>query len=260
MIDTHVHLNSDTLYADWRGVCNRAEAVAVSRFVVIGYDLASSARAIEIAESDERCFAVVGIHPHEAERWSESIATQLRHWAKHHRVVAIGEIGLDFYTGQNNERHLAPRSLQETVFRAQLHIAADTGLPVVIHCREAEEETLAVLEEAAGPTPVLLHCFAGTMAHADRAFARGWYIGVGGTVTYKKNDALRDIVRSAPDDLLLLETDAPYLSPEPLRSRFPNEPQRIPLIAERIATVRDKTVDSVSVSTDANARRIFPRL
>lgn len=260
MIDTHVHLNGDTLYADWRGICDKAEAVGVTSFVVIGYDLPSSARAVEIAEADGRCFAVVGLHPHEAAKWNTQIREQLYRWTDNPRVVGIGEIGLDFYTGQNNERHLAPREIQETAFREQLQLAQETGLPVVIHCREAEEETLTLLEAEAGEVPIILHCFAGTMEHAQRAFARNWYIGVGGTVTYKKNTPLRDIVAIAPPELLLLETDAPYLSPEPLRSKFPNVPERIPLVAARIAEVRQEPVARVGEYTVVNSHRVFARM
>jgi TatD DNase family protein len=260
MLDTHVHLNGDSLFPDWRATCDRAVTAGVSTCIVIGYDLTSSACAVEIADADTRCFAAVGIHPHDATTWNEETRKRLRQWTENRRVVAIGEIGLDFYTGQNNERHLAPRSVQEKAFRDQLQLAKEVGLPVVIHCREAYDETLELLEKDAADTPIILHCFAGTREHAERAFARNWYLGVGGTVTYKKNQELRDIVRAAPQTALLLETDAPYLSPEPLRGKFPNLPERIPLIAACIAQIREETVESVSAYTDANAHRVFRRL
>ncbi|MDX2284060.1 MAG: TatD family hydrolase [Bacteroidia bacterium] len=260
MIDSHCHLNSDPLFADRRSLCDRAEAAGVGAFVVIGFDLASSERAVEIAESDSRCFAVVGIHPHDAEKWDDRCALRLRQWAENPRVVAIGEIGMDFYTGRNNERRLASPEVQARAFRDQLELAASRCLPVVIHCREAYEETLNLLEQEAPPIPILLHCFAGTAEQAERAFARGWYIGVGGTVTYKANGELRSIVRQAPGDRLLLETDAPYLSPEPFRGKFPNVPERIPLIADHIARVRDTRIEEIAATTDANVRRVFSRM
>lgn len=254
-IDTHVHLNGKDLGSDVAGVIARAEAEDVREFIVIGYDLKSSARAVDLANSDSRIWAVVGVHPHDAKEWSDETASRLRTWAANPRVVAIGEIGLDFY------RDLSPRPLQYEAFRAQLTLAKETGLPVVIHCRDAYPETMDLLEAEAGETTIILHCFAGDRRHAERAWERGWLLGVGGTVTYKKNEALREIVRDAPQQSLVLETDAPYLSPEPLRGRFPNEPARIPLIAACIAATREETTERVAAWTTENAhQRAFPRL
>jgi len=254
LIDTHVHLNSRDLGHELADVLARAEAAGVRRFVVVGFDLASSERAVRLAEEDPRIFATVGIHPHDAKHWDATAEATLRRWATNERVVAIGEIGLDFF------RDLSPRPTQYDAFRAQLWLATEVGLPVVIHCRDAYEETLDLLETEAGATPVELHCFAGKAAHAERAWARGWYLGVGGTVTYKKNDELREIVRATPPELLLLETDAPYLSPEPLRGKFPNEPARVALVAERVAELREEPVAEVARCTTGNAERFFRRL
>lgn len=251
MIDTHVHLNSRPLSDDLSGVVDRATTAGVRNFVVVGYDTDSSARAVALAGSDPRLAAVVGIHPHDAKHWGADAAERLRTWSALPGVVAIGEIGLDFY------RNLSPRDEQYTAFRAQLALAAEVGLPVVIHCREAYPETMDLLEAEAGDTPVLLHCFAGDRSHAERAWARNWYLGVGGTLTYKKNDALREIVRDAPRESLLLETDAPWLAPEPHRGQFPNEPRHLPLVAARIAAVRDESVADVEAYTTENARRLF---
>jgi TatD DNase family protein len=254
LIDTHVHLNGKDLGADVPGVLERAAAAGVREHVVVGYDLPSSERAVSLAESDPRVWAVVGVHPHDAQHWNDEAANRLRNWAANPRVVAIGEIGLDFY------RDLSPRPAQYGAFRAQLALAAEVGLPVVIHCRNAYPETMDLLEAEAGDTPIVLHCFAGDRTHAERAWARGWFLGVGGTVTYKKNDVLREIVAAAPQSSLLLETDAPYLSPEPLRGRFPNEPARVPLVAACVAAVRGETPEQVADYTTANARRALPRL
>lgn len=256
MIDTHVHLNGkdlgnpDTL----PGVMERATVAGVHTFVVVGYDLASSERAVTLAGNDARVFATVGIHPHDAAHYSPATEERLRELAAHPRTVAIGEIGLDFY------RDLSPRGAQETAFRAQLALARDTGLPVVIHCREAYPETLALLEAEADGIGIVLHCFAGTARDADIAIKHGWYLGVGGTATYKKNTDLQSIIKAAPQDCLLLETDAPYLSPEPLRGKFPNEPARVALVAQKVADLRGETRANVIAYTTANARRAFPRL
>ena len=255
MIDTHVHLNKDELgsASALPGVLARAAAAGVASFVVVGFDIPSSERAVALAETDRRLFAAVGVHPHDAESYTAASETRLRELAVHPRAVAIGEVGLDFY------RDLSPRADQYRAFRAQLALARDVGLPVVIHCRDAYPETMALLVDEAGDTGIVLHCFAGGEADAEAAFRRGWFLGVGGTVTYKKNEALRAIVRDAPGEHLLLETDAPYLSPEPLRGKYPNEPVRVALVAERVAAIRGETVETVRAYTTANAARAFPR-
>ncbi len=256
MIDTHVHFNGKDLGGRdiLPGVLERAKFAGVERFIVVGYDLASSERAVTLAENDDRMWATVGIHPHDAANYSPETETRLRELAVHPRTVAIGEIGLDFY------RDLSPRDAQEAAFRAQIILARETELPIVIHCRDAYPETLAILEAEADDITVILHCFAGDADNAERAFRHGWYLGIGGTVTYKKNDALRDIVKAAPQNLLLLETDAPYLSPEPFRGKFPNEPARLSLIAQRIAAVRNESKEAVVAFTTQNAQAAFPNL
>ncbi|MES2459959.1 MAG: TatD family hydrolase [Armatimonadota bacterium] len=255
LIDTHVHLNNADLAADLPGVLERAEAAGIQQFIVVGYDRASSERAVRLASEDPRIFAVVGIHPHDAQHWDDAIALQLRRWADNPRVVAIGEIGLDFF------RDLSPREAQFAAFRAQLSLAADVGLPVVIHCRDAYEEALEVLEAEASPQiPVIMHCFLGTMTHAERLWKRGWFMGVDGPITFKANDDLRTIIRAAPANSLLLETDAPYLSPMPFRGKFPNEPARLLPIAEKVAEVRGESLTAVAETTCVNAARAFPRL
>jgi TatD DNase family protein len=255
LIDTHVHLNNSDLAADLPGVLERAEAAGVGQFIVVGYDLASSERAVRLAASDPRLFAVVGVHPHDAQHWNNDASIQLRQWADNPRVVAIGEIGLDFF------RDLSPRPAQVAAFRAQLTLAAEVGLPVVIHCRDAYEETLDILEAGSSPEiPVILHCFLGTIAHAERLWKRNWFMGVDGPVTFKANDDLRAIIRAAPSESLLLETDAPYLSPVPFRGKFPNEPARLLPIAEKVAEVRGESLESLVSLTSKNAARAFPRL
>jgi TatD DNase family protein len=255
LIDTHVHLNNKDLHADLPGVLARAQAAGVGRFIVVGYDIASSERAVTLARSDDRIFAVVGVHPHDATSWNGDAEARLRAWAVDPRVVAIGEIGLDFY------RDLSPRPAQRNVFRAQLALAAELALPVVIHCRDAYEETLDILEaEAVADAPVIMHCFLGDESAARRLWSRGWFLGVDGPITYKANDALRAIVRDAPEDCLLLETDAPYLSPLPYRGKFPNQPAWLVPIAEAVAAARDQTPAAIAAITTRNALRAFPRL
>jgi TatD DNase family protein len=254
MIDTHVHLNNRDLARDLNGVLTRAEEAGVRQFVVVGYDLASSAKAVEQAQSDTRIFATVGIHPHDATSYGPEAKERLREWASDPRVVAIGEIGLDFY------RDLSPRPAQYDAFRAQIRLAREVGLPIVIHSRDASDEVMDLLEAEAEGVSVLLHCFAMERGHAERAWKQGWLLGVGGTLTYKKNDALREVIRNAPQESIVLETDAPYLTPEPHRGKYPNEPARVPLVAARIASLRGETAAEVETYTDENARRFFFRL
>ena len=254
LIDTHVHLNHRDLERDLSGVIGRAEAEGVREFVVVGYDIASSQKAVRLAEGDKRIWAVVGVHPHDAQHWNPETEVTLRKWAKNERVVSIGEIGLDFY------RNLSPRDAQFTAFHAQIALARETSLPIVIHCRDAYPDCLDLLEAEAVGVPLVLHCFAGSRAEAERAWKNGWYLGVGGTVTYKKNEELREVIQAAPQNLLILETDAPYLSPEPLRGKSPNEPARVSVVAQFVAELRNETVETLAGYTTENARRLFPRL
>jgi TatD DNase family protein len=255
LIDTHVHLNHADLECDLPGVTDRGTAAGVAAFVVVGYDLSSSERAVRLAERDARMFATVGVHPHEAEHWSGDTADRIWRLVLDRRVVAVGEIGLDFY------RDLSPREAQRRAFEAQLQGAAQNDLPVVIHCRDAYDETLAILADHANALPgVILHCFQGEMHHAEQAWARGWFLGIGGALTFKNQDGLREIVRAAPAESLLLETDAPYLSPVPLRGKYPNEPARVALVAEKMAELRGTSVAEIADLTTTNARRAFPGL
>lgn len=253
LIDTHVHLNHVDL-SDWAAILARAEEAGVGKFVVVGYDEKSSHLAQILATEDDRIWATVGVHPHEAQAWNEEAAELLAFVATRGRVVAWGEIGLDFY------RDLSPRPAQFRAFEEQLDLAAQHDLPVVIHCRDAYPETFDVLEARGLTAPVILHCFQGTRADAERAWARGWFLGVGGAATFKNQEGLREIVRAAPPQSLLLETDAPYLSPVPLRGKYPNEPARLAHVAEKVAELRGETVDQVAARTTANARRAFPQL
>ena len=254
MIDTHVHFNSKGLSSEWREALDRASAAGVSACVVVGYDEESSERGVALAEEDPRLWATVGIHPHDATSWNSEVEAKLKRWLAHPRVVALGEIGLDFY------RDLSPRPDQYKTFSAQLALAREANSTVILHCRDAYDECLEVLEAEAGELTVILHCFLGDRAQAERAWAHGWYIGVDGPVTYKKSDALREIVRACPENMLLLETDAPWLSPEPLRGKFPNEPARLTHIAAEVARVRGVGTAEIDALTSANARRAFPKL
>ncbi len=251
-IDTHCHLNHPDLYADWKGALFRAQQSGVERLILIGYDLASSRRAIELAEQSDALYAAVGIHPHDAKHCDAHALDALHALAQHPRVIAIGEIGLDFY------RDLSPREAQYAAFHAQMQLAQALGLPVVLHCRDAYDELLEAL--AAYPrVRGVLHCFSGTESHARRGLALGYFLGIGGVITFKSAESLRAIVRQTPRERLLLETDAPYLAPHPYRGKR-NEPAYLPLIAQQVAALWEVSLDALSEQTEANVKRLFERL
>jgi TatD DNase family protein len=250
--DTHCHLNHPELYAEWSAVLFRAQQSGLYRLFVIGYDLESSRHGVQLAEQSDALYAAVGIHPHDAVQCTRETLMELRELARSPRVAAIGEIGLDFY------RDLSPREAQYQAFHAQMQLAAELGLPVVIHCREAYEELLDVLSEYPAVRGVL-HCFAGSAEQAQRGLALGYFLGIGGVITFKSAESLRAIVRTMPRDRLLLETDAPYLAPHPYRGER-NEPAYLPLIAQRVAELWGIALNALSEQTEANVRTLFTRL
>ena len=204
-----------------------------------------------MADQEGSVYACVATHPHHAADLTAAGVAELRELASHPKVVGIGETGLDFY------RNRAPRAAQESAFRAQLRLAEELALPVVIHDREAHAETLRILAEDAGRlSAVVLHCFGGDRTVASEAWKRGYFVGVGGPVTYPNADGLREVLAQAPRDRVVLETDAPYLPPTPHRGKR-NEPAYLRLVAERVATLWGDTLEGVAATTTRNAYRAF---
>lgn len=247
-VDTHCHLNHPDFAADKRQAWQRAQAAGVRYAIVVGYDLSSSQLALQVAEQLEGCFASVGIHPHDAKQCDETALAQLHQMAQHPRVVALGEIGLDYY------RNLSPKPVQQRALECQLQIASQLGLPVIIHCREAYDDLLDTL--ARYSLRGVLHCFSGELRHAQRAIEMGWYLGIGGVVTFRNANLLREVVTWAPLSRLLLETDAPYLAPMPYRGKR-NEPAYLPLIAQGVASSKGVSVEEVATATTGNASVLF---
>ena len=250
--DTHCHLNHEQLLPEWEAALFRAQQSGVARLILIGYDLQSSECAVQLAEQSDALWAAVGIHPHDATACTPDALARLRELSRHPRVVAIGEIGLDFY------RDLSPRERQYEAFHAQLALAQEQGLPVVIHCREAYDPLLAVLAQYPQVRGVL-HCFSGTAAHADQGLALGYYLGIGGVITFKNAAELRAIVQAMPRQRLLLETDAPYLAPHPYRGKR-NEPAYLPLIARQVADLWAVSLEELSVITESNVVSLFGKI
>lgn len=247
LVDTHAHASGGR--RGFRKALERAFAAGLGAIVVVGIDLASSAAAVDLAEGEPRVKAAVGVHPHYADRWDAGLEAAIRRLAARPEVVAVGECGLDHY------RDLSPRSAQAEVLRRHIALAREVGKPLIVHDREAHREVLAILrQEEAGEA--VMHCFSGDWAHARLCLDLGFHIGIAGPVTYRGSQALQEVVRSAPPDRLLLETDCPYLTPEPRRGQ-PNEPAHVNLVAGRVAELRRTSPEEVARVTTANASRLF---
>ncbi len=218
-VDTHCHLDWNAFDADRDEVIRRAIDVGVTRMLTIGVDVPSSRRAIELAEQYPEVYAAVGVHPNDCADFDAAVLTEVRSLAQHPKVIAIGEIGLDYYW------HKVDPGVQARVFQAQLELAAELGKPVIVHSREAAADTIEMLENFNRRSALTgtLHSYFDDLAIMQRAFAIGFYCGITGPITFKKSDREREIIRQAPIDRLLIETDAPFLTPVPHRGRR-NEP------------------------------------
>jgi len=250
LIDTHAHLDLDDFDGDREAVIERARAAGVGRIITIGIGLQECRRAIEIAGAHPFIHAVIGLHPHNASMLDLAALDFLEQHARGPKVVALGEIGLDFY------RNRSPRSDQVRAFRAQLDLAAALKLPVVIHDRDAHEETLQILREEKPPCGGVLHCFSGDVAMARSCIDLGFLISIPGTVTFKNASTLHEVVREVGLEHLLVETDCPFLTPAPHRGKR-NEPAYVRFVAEKIAELKKTSFADVVERTGANACRLF---
>ncbi|MGQ9827000.1 MAG: TatD family hydrolase [Roseiflexus sp.] len=250
LIDTHAHLGSAQFDADRGAVLERAAAVGVARIIETGYDLATSQAAITLAAQYTPIYAVVGVQPNHAAGLPDDWLDQVRLLAMQQKVVAIGEIGLDYYW------NAAPAAQQEACFRAQLDLARERGLPVVIHSRDARDDTIRVLRDAAQGLTGVMHSFSGDWRYAEQCLEIGFYLSFSGPVTFPKAIDLHEVARRIPLDRLLIETDSPYLAPHPFRGKR-NEPARVRLIAERIAALREMPLDALADAVWRNANTIF---
>jgi len=250
LIDTHLHLQIAQYDADRAAVIARARATGVARMVEVGYDLESSRAAVELAEAYPSIFAVVGIQPHYAALADDTWLAEVRRLAAHPKAVAIGEIGLDYY----HER--APHDAQERLFREQLALARELGMPVVIHSRDAQADMVRILRDAARGQAGIMHSFSGDWAYAEACLEGGFHLSVSGPLTFPKASDLHDVARRAPLERLLTETDSPYLAPHPLRGKR-NEPANVRLVAERLAALREQELEELAAAVWRNACEIF---
>jgi TatD DNase family protein len=253
-IDSHAHLEMEAFDPDRPQVIQRALEQGVTQLITIGTDLDSSRKALALAKTYSSIHATVGVHPHEATAFHPQILPLLTALANDPLVVAIGEIGLDFY------RNLSPQKAQKETFRHLIQLARTVSLPIVIHDREAHQEVLAILrEEKAWEVGGVFHCFSGDWKMAKECLDLNFFLSVTGAVTYKKGSLLEEVVRRAPIESLLLETDAPYLAPHPLRGKR-NEPAYLVHTAEYVALLRGLTLAELSRAILENTQRAFTRM
>jgi TatD DNase family protein len=252
LFDTHAHLHFPELAEDLDGVLERARAAGVTGIVTIGTDRETNPAAVALAERLDAVHATVGIHPHDAADATPADFEAMERLARGSaKVVALGEMGLDFF------RNLSPPEAQAAVFRRQLDMARRLGRPVVIHCRDAHPEALAILaEERVREVGGVMHCFSADVEVARRCLDLGLYISLAGPVTYKNARALPEVARFVPADRLVLETDCPFLPPHPHRGRR-NEPAWVAITAAHVAALRGVTLEALGPMVTDNARRLF---
>lgn len=247
-IDSHCHL--DSLEGDLDEALQRAASAGVGTMITIGTDLPSSREAVRIASAHRGVYATVGIHPYDAEDFDEVVGAEIELLAGDPRVVAVGEVGLDFYRD-----HSSPEA-QQRAFQAQIALAKRLDKPMVLHIREAFPQVIAQLEEAGPPETLIFHCFAGGAAEAEVAVAMGGFVSFAGNVSYKTAGTLREAARVVPLDRLLVETDSPYLSPVPHRGK-PNEPRNVADVGAALAAATGRPVEEIAEATAGNARKAF---
>ena len=252
LIDTHCHLTFESLVGDVKAVIERSKAAGVTGWITVGTDTEQNRKTIELAERHENMYAAIAIHPHDAKNVTVDILKELRELAQHNKVVAIGETGLDFHYD------FSPRPDQRRAFAQQLKIATELNLPVIIHCREAFDETMEILERfGRGVKRAVFHCFSGSAEQAGIVLDRGFYISFTGVVTFKNAEVVRQAAKIVPLDRLMVETDCPYMSPEPMRKQKVNEPALMLHTARCLAELKGMDLANFAESVTATSRTFF---
>lgn len=250
MIDTHAHLNMKDFSQDIEQIIEKAKANGLKHIIVIGMDEASSLQAIELAETYEMVYATVGLHPGYVDGCDVS---HIENLLNHPKVVGVGECGLDFYWTDENQAQ------QEQAFLHQIKLSEKYQLPLVIHTRNSFDRAYEMVQPFKGKVNGVFHCFSSTLEDVIKAIDIGFYIGIDGPITFKKNEVLKDIILGMDLSYLLIETDSPYMTPAPHRGKR-NEPSYLPYIAEKIAEIKGITVDEVINITTENAKRLFTKI
>lgn len=249
--DTHAHLNAEQYNEDLKEVIDRALSEGVSNIVVVGFDRQTIEKAMELTEKYEFIYASVGWHPVDAIDMTEEDLQWIEELSQHPKVVALGEMGLDYYWDKS------PKDVQKEVFRKQIHLAKKVKLPIVIHNRDATADIVEILkEEGAGEVGGIMHCFSGSPETAKECIAMNFYISLGGPVTFKNAKKPKAVADVIPLEKLLIETDCPYLAPHPFRGKR-NEPSYVKLVAEQIAEIKGVSVEEVASVTTENAKKLF---
>ena len=252
LIDSHAHLDGEKFADDCAAVVERALAAGVVKIITMGDSLESSARSVALAERFEPIYAAVGVHPEEVQPMTAATDEQLAAWAAQEKVVAIGEIGLDYYWEKDEEK----RALQRAIFVRQLDLARQLRLPVCIHDREAHGDMMKILKTEGRGLRGVLHCYSGSWEMAAELLKSDWYFGIDGPLTYKNAAKLPEIVQRLPAERILVETDSPYLSPMPFRGKR-NEPAHVLYVAKKAAELRGESLEAFARATRENTRELY---
>ena len=251
LIDSHAHLEMPEFKKDLEGVIRRAMESGVEYIFTVGTEEKDWRRALEITNAHPSIYAILGIHPHNAKEIDDQTYPLLKDLCKNKKVKAYGEIGLDFF------RNLSPQDIQLKRFREQIELAKELGLPIVVHDREAHQETMEILKsEKAEKCGGIIHCFSGDYEMAKVCIDMGFYISIPGSITFKNAESFREIVKRVPLDSLLVETDAPFLTPEPFRGKR-NEPSYVRYTAQKVAEIKKVSFDKVAEVTTENAFKVY---
>jgi len=251
LIDSHAHLEMQEFKRDLEAVIQRAKESGVGYTFTVGTEKKDWERALEIANSHPSIYAILGVHPHNAKEIDDQTYPMLKEFCRNGKVKAYGEIGLDFF------RNLSPRDIQLKRFREQIGLAKELGLPIVVHDREAHQETLEILKsEKAEECRGIIHCFSGDYDMAKVCIDMGFYISIPGSITFKNAESFREIVKKIPLEFLLVETDAPFLTPVPFRGKR-NEPSYVRYTAQKLAEIKNIPFEKVAKVTTENALRVY---
>ncbi|MFB4367090.1 TatD family hydrolase [Bacillus subtilis] len=251
LFDTHAHLNAEQYDTDLEEVIERAKAEKVERIVVVGFDRPTINRAMEMIEEYDFIYAAIGWHPVDAIDMTEEDLAWIKELSAHEKVVAIGEMGLDYHWDKS------PKDIQKEVFRKQIALAKEVNLPIIIHNRDATEDVVTILkEEGAEAVGGIMHCFTGSAEVARECMKMNFYLSFGGPVTFKNAKKPKEVVKEIPNDWLLIETDCPFLTPHPFRGKR-NEPSYVKYVAEQIAELKEMTFEEIASITTENAKRLF---
>jgi TatD DNase family protein len=251
LFDSHAHLNAIQYEKDIVEVIQRAKDEKVTHIVVVGFDKETISKAMELTDQYDMIYAAVGWHPVDAIDMTDEDLNWIKQLAAHPKVVAIGEMGLDYYWDKS------PKDIQKEVFRKQIQLAKEVKLPIIIHNRDATEDVVRILqEENASEVGGIMHCFTGSLEVAKQCMDMNFYISFGGPVTFKNAKKPKEVVKEIPMDRLLIETDCPYLTPHPFRGKR-NEPSYVKYVAEQIAELRGVTLEEIATKTSDNARKLF---